>query len=143
MERIPIVKVPLEIRQVWQSNLWFEAYFAHLLQKLGCKTWTGIHVMGASGMQHEVDVLAVKDDTVIISECKTGKASRNEVFNFCTKLGDLKAHVSIWAQIKELPEPETRKFVQKNRAIIKLENMGKMKDADILTYLKKELPIKT
>ena len=140
VQRIPIVKVPLEIRQVWQSNLWFEAYFAHLLQKLRFKTWTGIHVMGTSGIQHEVDVLAIKNGTVIMSECKTGKVSRNDVFNFCTKLGDVKTHVSILALIKDLPEPETREFVRKNLSIITIENMGKMKEADILAYLKQRLP---
>lgn len=141
-ERIPIYKIHDEIKNVWQSNLWFEAYFARLLRKLGCKTWTSVHAMGASGMLHEVDVLAVRKGTVLVCECKTGKVSRNNVFNFCTKVGDLKAHVSILALIGELPEPETREFVKKNPAIIRLENMGKKKEVDILTDLEHRLKIK-
>jgi len=144
VERISIDKIPDEIRNVWHSNLWLEAYFAGLLRKLGCKTWISVHVMGASGVLHEVDVLAItKSGTVLACECKTGKVSRNDVFNFCTKIGDLKAHVSILALIRELPEPETREFVKKNPAIIRLENMGKMKEVDTLTDLKHRLSLKT
>lgn len=142
VERIPIYKIPDEIKNVWQSNLWFEAYFAKLLRKLGCKTWTSVHAMGVSGILHEVDVLAIKNGTVLICECKTGKVSRNNVFNFCTKVSDLKAHISILALIRELPEPETREFVKKDPAIIRLENMGKMKEVDILAHLKHRLSIK-
>ena len=64
------------------------------------------------------------------------------MFNFCTKVGDLKAHVSILALIGNLPESETREFVKKNPAIIRLEDMGKMKEVDILTDLRQSLSIK-
>lgn len=141
-ERIYIHKVDDKVNKVWEKNLWFEAYMARLLRKLDCKTWTSVHVMGASGILHEVDVLAIRDGTVLICECKTGKVSRNNVFNFCTKAGDLKAHISILALIKELPEPETREFVKKNPAIIRLENMGKKKEVEILADLEQRLSIK-
>jgi alkylhydroperoxidase/carboxymuconolactone decarboxylase family protein YurZ len=140
--RIYVHKVREEIKEIWKNNLWFEAYVARLLRKLDCKTWTSAHVMGASGILHEVDVLAIKDGTVLVCECKTGKVSRNDVFNFCTKAGDLKAHISILALIGELPDPETREFVKKNPAIIRIENMGKMKEDEILEFLTTKLSIK-
>jgi len=143
-ERISIYKIPDEIRNVWLSNLWFEAYFAGLLRKLGCKTWISVHAMGASGVLHQVDVLAItKNGTVLVCECKTGKVSRDKVFNFCTKVADLKAHISVLALIRGLPEPETREFVKKNPAIIRLENIGKMKEVDIVTDLEHRLSLKT
>jgi len=142
-DRVYTYKVPDPIKKVWEENLWFEAFVARLLRRLGCKTWTSVHVMGASGILHEVDVLAIRKGTVLIAECKTGKVSRNDVFNFCTKVGDLKAHFSILAFIKELPEPETREFVKKNPAIIGLENMGKMSETDILDELERRLPMKS
>lgn len=115
---------------------------ARLLRKLGYKTWTGVHVMGASGILHEIDVLAIRKGTVLNVECKTGKVSRNAVFNFCTKVGDLKSHVSILALIQKLPESETREFVKKNPAIIRLEDMGKRRESEIVNYLKGRLTIK-
>jgi hypothetical protein len=143
IDRIPISKIPDEIKMLLRSNLWFEAYFANLLRKLDFQTWVGIHAMGTSGILHEVDVLAIRKGAVIVGECKTGKVSRNDVFNFCTKMGDLKAHVSILALIKELPEPETREFVKRNPAIIRLENMGKKSEEEILADLNQRLSLKT
>jgi len=55
----------------------------------------------------------------------------------------LKAHLSILALIGELPEPETREFVKKYPSIITLENMGKIREADILADLKHRLSTKT
>ena len=141
-ERIYVHRINGEVRKVLKKNLWFEAYLARLLRKLGCKTWKSVHVMGASGILHEVDVLAIRKGTVLVAECKTGNVSRNDVFNFCTKVGDLKSHVSILALINELPEPQTREFVKKNPAIIRLENMGKMKEVDVLSELRDRLSIK-
>jgi len=140
--RVYIHKLNDHIKKVLEKNLWFEAYMARLLRKLGYKTWTGVHVMGASGILHEIDVLAIRKGTVLNVECKTGKVSRNDVFNFCTKVGDLKSHVSILALIQKLPESETREFVKKNPAIIRLEDMGKRRESEIVNYLKGRLTIK-
>jgi len=142
IERIPTYTVPDEIRRFWESNLWFEAYMAKMLRKLNFQTWVSVHAMGASGIMHEVDVLAIRDGTIVIAECKTGKVSRNDVFNFCTKISDLKAHVSILALIKELPDPETREFIKKNPAIIRLENMSKKKEDEIFDELEQRLSLK-
>ena len=138
-KRIYIHKVNDKVKEVWKKNLWFEAYMAKLLRRLGFKTWTSVHVMGASGILHEVDVLAIRKGTVLTCECKTGKVSRNDVFNFCTKVGDLKNHISILALVKKLPETETREFVKKNPAIIRLENMGETREANILDKLRDRL----
>jgi len=139
VERFFVYKVNDAIREVWRKNLWFEAYMARLLRRLDYKTWTSVHVMGSSGILHEVDVLGIRNGAVLIAECKTGNVSRNDVFNFCTKVSDLKIHVSILALIKEFPEPETREFVRKNPAIIRLENLGKMKEDEILAELEQRL----
>lgn len=50
VKRVPIYEMPDNIKKVWQSNLWFEAYVANLLRKLDFRTWTNVHVMGASGI---------------------------------------------------------------------------------------------
>ncbi|MDH5733676.1 MAG: hypothetical protein OEY88_07830 [Candidatus Bathyarchaeota archaeon] len=141
-ERIYIHTVHDKVKKMWEKNLWFEAYIARLLRRFNCKTWTSVRVMGASGILHEIDVLAIRNGIVLVCECKTGKVSRNDVFNFCTKVADLKAHISILALIGELPESETREFIKKDPAIIRLENMGKKKEAEILEDLKRKLSIK-
>jgi len=137
---INVHKVPKSIKDVWTSNLWFEAFLAKLLRELGWKeSWVNVHILGSSGMLHEVDVLAIKKGTVIVSECKTGKVSRKDVFNFWAKVSDLKAHMGILALLKSLPEPETREFVKKNPVITLLEKMGDSKEEQIINELTKRL----
>lgn len=142
VKRINIYRMNDKVKKVWEKNLWFEAYFAGLLRKLCCETWTGVNIMGASGILHEVDVLAIRDETVIACECKTGRVSRNDIFNFYTKASDLKAHISILAMIHGFPEPETKRFVKKNPAIISLENMGKREETEIVQDLDRRLSMK-
>jgi hypothetical protein len=142
IKRIPIYRVHEGIKNIWKSGLWFEAYLAGRLSKLGYKTWTGVYVMGASGILHEIDVVAIKDGTLVVCECKTGQISRNDVFNFYTKIGDTKAHFSIFALIGSFPDPQTRDFVKRNPAIIRLENMGNMDASEVLSELKQGLRIK-
>jgi hypothetical protein len=144
-ERIPIYKVGENIKKIWFNNLWFEAYVGKLLEKLGWKTWVSVNVIGTSGVLHQIDVLAIHKSkgTVLVAECKTGKVSRNEVFNFCTKIGDIKAHMAILALIDELPDPATREFVRKNPAIIRLENMKNLNEDNVLSDLRKKFEIKT
>lgn len=132
-----------KVRDVWKSGLWFEAYISGLLRKMGWQTWTDIYVMGSSGARHEIDVLAIKDSSVIVSECKRGTVKRTDIFNFNAKAEDIRAHLSILATINALPEPETREIVRKNPSIIRLENMCKQEENEIIADLGLRLAIKT
>lgn len=143
IKRVPVYRMHEKIKNIWKSGLWFEAYLAGLLNKLGYKTWTSVNIMGASGILHEIDVVAIKDGTLLVCECKTGKVSRNDVFNFYTKVGDTKAHASILALIGDFPDPQTRDFVGKNLSIILFENMGETEESLILNELKQRLRITT
>lgn len=127
------------IREVWEKNLWLEDYVSKLLQSMEWKTWSHVHVLGSSGVRHEVDVLGVKmtkfGSYVLVCECKTGRVSRQEVFNFWAKVYDIKSHVSMLALIEQLPEPETREFVTKNPSVLLLENMGEKRKSEITKEL--------
>lgn len=139
-KRFPIHQVPEVLKKVWVSGLWLEAYFAKFLRKLNCKTWVKVHIMGASGVPHEIDVLAIKEGNIIVAECKTGKVSRQDVFNFLTKTQDLKVHMGILALLESLPEPETKDFVKKNRLLHLIDNMKSKKDDQVLSDLKSVVP---
>ena len=142
LRSISIGRVPKQIAEMWSSNLWFEAFFAGVLSDIGWKkNWTNIHVLGSSGMMHEIDVLSIKKGRVFVCECKTGRTSRKDIFNFWAKLSDIKAHYGILALLGNLPDPETREFVQKNPSIICLEYMGTMKDQFIIDELWPAMPI--
>jgi len=132
-----------KIREVWESRLWFEAYVSELLKKLNWQTWTHVLVMGSSGIYHQIDFLAIKGGSVIVGECKTGRVSRNDVFNFVTKADDIKAHFSIYAMLNGLPETETREFIRKDPSVIMLENLCKLEEDAIIEELDKRLLLKT
>lgn len=134
--RLLIHDVDPDLAQAWQQNLWFEEYVAGLLWSLEWKIWTHVHVLGMSGILHEIDVLAIKKSFIICVECKTGKVAREDVFNFSIKMSDLKAHIGVLAFLRQLPEPETRKFVQKNPGLVVLENLGEKQKAGILDEIK-------
>jgi len=102
----------------------------------GWRTWTSIHVLGASGITHQIDFLAIKDGYVITGECKTGKVKREDVFTFWTKMADIKSHLGLLALIDEMPEPETREFISKSPSMILLEKIGNQKRDQILEKLR-------
>jgi len=116
--------------------MWFEDYMSRLLRAEGWKTWSSVYVLGSSGVRHEIDVLGVKGDYVLICECKTGHVDRAQVFNFWAKVYDIRAHVSILALIDELPEPETKEFVSKNPSVSLLEKLGNKRKKEIVGELK-------
>lgn len=117
-----VLKRPL--RELWESNLWLEDYTSKILRSMNWQTWPHVSVLGSSGVRHEIDVLGVKGSYVLVCECKTGRVTRQDVFNFWAKVYDIKSHVSMLSLIGELPEPETREFVTKNPSVFLLEKMG-------------------
>jgi len=139
-KRLPVHQVPEPIAKVWRSGLWFEAYFAKFLRKLDWKTWVKVYIMGSSGVPHEIDILGIKGGNIIVVECKTGKVSRQDVFNFLTKTQDLKVHMGFLALLENMPEPETKDFVKKNRLLHLLEGIKSRKEEDILSDLRAVLP---
>src|SRR6266699_1269313 len=140
VERVPIHRIAESVKRLWVKDFWFEAYMAKLFEKLGWTTWTAVHIMGSSGVPHEIDVLARKESNVVVVECKTGEVSRNHVFTFLTKTQDLKVNLGILALMRARPEPETRSFAKRSRLLVTLENMSKMDEKQILESLKNELP---
>lgn len=135
VQNLTLHRLHPSIKKVWKRNLWLEQYLSKILKSFGWKTWPHVHVLGSSGIRHEVDVLGVKDGYVLVCECKTGNVSRQDVFNFWTKTYDIRSHLSILALVQELPEPETRQFILKNPSVALLENLGEKKKKQIISEL--------
>jgi rubrerythrin len=124
------------VRILWESNLWLEDYISRLLRSLDWQTWPHVHVLGSSGVRHEIDVLGVKGSYVLVCECKTGRVSRQDVPNFWAKVYDIRSHVGMLALIHELPEAETKEFVAKNPSVVLLEKLGEKGKSQILGELR-------
>lgn len=128
------------ILHLYDKNIWFEEYIAKILRKLGWEDmWTHSYVLGASGVRHEIDVLGIKRSRICLAECKTGKIKRADVFNFWTKAFDIRSHINLFASLEEIPEPETRQFLESNPSIVLLENVKNIHKEEILERLKSSL----
>ena len=126
--------------KVWNRGIWLEEYFASILRKLGWReTWTHVYVLGASGVRHEIDVLGIKGSRVCLVECKTGKVSRADVFNFWTKVFDIRSHISLFVSLEEMPDPETRRFLQNNPSIILLEKIEEKHVNELIEELRNSI----
>jgi len=136
VERHPTHEIIPSIEEAWRSGLWLEEYVASILRSLEWKTWTRVNILGTSGIPHEVNLLAIKKGFVLVGECKTGKVSREDVFTFSTKMTDLKSHLGLFGLLGELPEPETREFIEKNPAVTLIEKMCELKRKDLIERLR-------
>jgi hypothetical protein len=133
--RIPIHEIIPSVREVWNRNIWLEEFVSSVLRQMDWQTWTHLHMLGTSGIPHEIDILGIKKGFVLIGECKTGKVKREDVFTFSTKATDLKSHVALFFSLLPLPEPETREFIEKNPTMILIENACELKKEEIVKKL--------
>jgi len=58
--------------EVWSKDIWLEEYFASILRSLGWSE-TRTHVLGASGVRHEIDILGIKAEEFVWWNAKQAK----------------------------------------------------------------------
>jgi len=105
------------VMQLGPDGFAFEKYFAHILHDLDYAVHVGQMVQG-SCVQHEVDVVAIKDDLVEMVECK-----------FHNRFGvksDVKVAMYVWARFVDI----------KDAYDSKLENSRKFNDGWLVTNTK-------
>lgn len=119
---------------------WFSDYIAKGFKSQGWKTWTNLYVLGASGIPHEIDVLAInkKQKEALIGECKTGKVTRSHVFNFFTKSQDIHGSFSYFFNVNEIPELDTKKFMERN-GILFIDNIPLKKEKELFDQIFQDL----
>lgn len=103
---------------------WFEFYASKFFELNEWKIFTRVYVFGSSGVEHEVDFLAVKKGISIIGECKTGNITRRDVSNFIAKYYDINCTYAMLISINRV-DPGTLKYIRKNPNLIYLDNIKK------------------
>lgn len=91
IERVNVKALSEEVERFLSQNLWFEHASAYLLRRIDYETKCGGYILGASGVEHEIDVLAEKPNTAerILCECKTSRPDESEIFGFSGKMRDI------------------------------------------------------
>lgn len=114
---------------------WVQDYVARLLRKAGWKIWTECLVMGASGVSHQIDLLAVHEATgrVMIAECKT-QAVSDHAFQLITQFADIQPGFALLISRNPMNECDGKSLIQKKPGLKLIELAGKS-DAEISSIL--------
>lgn len=80
-----------ELTNFCNSNTWLEHGADYLLRRKDLDTWIGLHILGHSGVWHEIDNVAEykKDNLRFFCECKSGNMGPNDVLVFSGKMADI------------------------------------------------------
>ena len=134
------------------NGKWLENYMAKLFESVGYKVWPGVFVAGVSGINHEIDLLAVnKDGYTLILECKTTKRieqngnivarikRKEDIFNLAIKNNDIKSNYAFLITLYELPKTakESISFLKKTPGLGYLDNLINKNDAQVIRSIKK------
>lgn|GEM_PF-5094575 len=73
--RLELFQLKSEILEAWRRGAILCGYFAYALAQDGWKTLTEVKAQGSNNVWHQVDVIAEKEDLVLLCECKQNHPS--------------------------------------------------------------------
>lgn len=125
------------------SGLWFEDYIAKLFERIGWKAWCHGSVMGSSGIDHQIDILAINSDDgrVLISECKSGRIMSKHIFYLSAQYYDINSNYGFLFSLKETPELRLKEYMNRTAGLYLLDKLEGLSDEDILVKLQTDLEI--
>lgn len=79
------------LTQFLAANIWLEYGIAHLFRQKNATAFVGWHVLGHSGVWHEIDVIAESKqwNQRIFGECKNAELKVSDVFVLSGKMNDI------------------------------------------------------
>ncbi len=113
------------------GGTWFEDYIEKLLVSQGWKVWTHGSVMGASGVLHPIDFLAVKNDRVLIGECKTGDVSTRDISHFFIQKIDIPSHFGLFLSMQKCSTKSTASLFKVSTSAL-IDSIEEKTDQEII-----------
>jgi len=108
--RLELFQLKSGILEAWKRGVILCGYFAHALKQDKWKTLTEVEVQSTGDMWHQIDVIAEKEDSVLLCECKqlhpANVLSKEEVMKALGILEDLEKTVQ-----EKFPKKEIRKAI--------------------------------
>ena len=91
LQAVPINHFNDVLLKFLEQNYWFEHGVDYLLRRKNLQTLVGYHVLGHSGVWHEIDNIAEskRENFRFFCECKNGEVTVNDVFVFSGKMIDV------------------------------------------------------
>ncbi len=108
---------------------WIQDYSAKLLRRAGWKTWTECWVMGASGVKHQIDLLAVHETQgrVLIAECKT-RAVSEDAFQLITQFSDIQPSFGLLISLNGMGVCSGKDLIERKPGLKLIELLNKTDD---------------
>lgn len=96
-EQIPLAVLAPAVCTIWDENTWLEEGIAYQFRVAKYDAQTGLQVLGGSGVDHELDVIAERRLPAmrVFCECKHRGIKPNDVLVFAGKLRDIGGQASI------------------------------------------------
>ncbi|MEK7650068.1 MAG: restriction endonuclease [Patescibacteria group bacterium] len=122
------------------EGLWFEDYVAKLLKNIGLETWVNCEIMGASGVYHPIDILAIekKSGKVVICECKRSGRSEH-AHRLITQFSDIQCSKAILVSMKKMTGDSMVNLLYKKPGLCLVDGIDSKADSDIEEVLRKEI----
>ncbi|KKP91967.1 MAG: hypothetical protein UR94_C0008G0004 [Parcubacteria group bacterium GW2011_GWA2_36_10] len=123
------------------TGLWFEDYMAKLLNSLGWKTWCHGSIMGSSGIDHQVDILAINNSQgrTLIGECKTGKINKEQVFDLSAQYYDIKSNLGFLFSLQPVDNNRLKDYMKRTAGLCLLDNLKRITDEEIKKQIQNNL----
>jgi len=107
IEQIPIYHFNDRLRTFLTDNMWLEHGIDLVFRRLDFSTLVGVHILGSSGLEHEIDLVAEsgKEKIRVFCECKNQKLTVGDVFIFSGKMGEIGCtHGYIFTTAVDVPD---------------------------------------
>jgi predicted RNA-binding Zn-ribbon protein involved in translation (DUF1610 family) len=90
-EQVPLARPAASVEQIWTQNIWLEEGTACHFRSNGFEAETGLQVLGGSGVDHEIDIIAHRGRPPqrVFCECRHREVKPNDVLVFAGKLRDI------------------------------------------------------
>lgn len=111
------------------GGIWIQDYIARLLRRVGWRTWTECLIMGASGVNHQIDLLAVNEEKgrVVIGECKT-QAVSDHAFKLVTQFSDIQPSFGLLISRYPMNSCDGKSIIEKKPGLKLIELSNKNDD---------------
>jgi len=125
------------------DGLWFEDYIAKLLNKIDWKTWCHGSIMGSSGIDHQVDILAINssDGRVIICECKTAKIEKKHAFDLSAQFYDIKSSYGFLFSLEAVSNVRLTQYMKGTAGLCLCDDLKANTDEQIMVKIKNFLKV--
>ena len=120
-----------------KTNIWLEHGVNNLLSKKNFKTFTGVYILGHSGVKHEVDNFAeiTQENIRILGECKGRDIGVNDVLILSGKMQDTGISVGYIFTTSSTINKDIKKLAR-FRNITIVDSILERKDLEILEMIR-------